>query len=43
MTLAIGVEKVFVGGELVWDGGRPASGRSGDVIGTSGAAGKLRR
>jgi N-acyl-D-amino-acid deacylase len=31
-TLASGIEKVFVGGELVWDGGKPAPGRRGAVI-----------
>jgi len=38
LALPSGVEKVFVGGELVWDGGRSAPGRSGSVITTSGAA-----
>ena len=31
-ALPSGVEKVFVSGELVWDGGKPAGGRSGQVI-----------
>jgi N-acyl-D-aspartate/D-glutamate deacylase len=34
MTLPAGVENVFVGGELVWDGGKPAPGRAGVVITT---------
>jgi len=32
MTLPSGIEKVFVGGVLVWDGGKPAGGRSGSVL-----------
>jgi len=32
MTLPSGVEKVFVGGALVWDGGKPAGGRAGAVL-----------
>src|SRR5262249_4631052 len=32
MVLPTGVEKVFVAGELVWDGGKPGSGRPGRVI-----------
>jgi N-acyl-D-aspartate/D-glutamate deacylase len=32
MALPVGVEKVFVGGDLVWDGGKPAGGRPGKVI-----------
>jgi N-acyl-D-amino-acid deacylase len=32
MVLPAGVEKVFVGGELVWEGGKPAGRRSGKVI-----------
>jgi N-acyl-D-amino-acid deacylase len=32
MVLPAGVEKVLVGGELVWDGGKPAEGRPGKVI-----------
>jgi N-acyl-D-amino-acid deacylase len=32
MVLPAGVEKVFVGGELVWDGGKPAGRHSGKVI-----------
>jgi N-acyl-D-amino-acid deacylase len=35
MTLPSGVEKVFVGGALVWDGGRPAGGRPGAVLALS--------
>ena len=31
-VLPAGIEKVFVGGEAVWDGGRPAGGRAGQVI-----------
>ena len=31
-VLATGVEKVFVGGELVWDGGKPTSARPGRVL-----------
>jgi N-acyl-D-amino-acid deacylase len=31
-VLAAGIEKVFVGGELVWDGGKPVSARPGQVI-----------
>jgi len=31
-VLPAGIEKVFVGGELVWDSGRPAGGRAGKVI-----------
>jgi len=31
-VLPAGIEKVFVGGELVWDGGKPAGGRAGKVI-----------
>jgi N-acyl-D-amino-acid deacylase len=35
-VLPAGIEKVFVGGELVWDAGKPAPGRSGQVLlGTS--------
>ena len=30
--LPIGIEKVFVGGELVWDGGKPVSARPGKVL-----------
>jgi len=30
--LPSGIEKVFVGGELVWDEGRPAGGRAGRVL-----------
>jgi N-acyl-D-amino-acid deacylase len=32
MALPVGVEKVFVGGDLVWDGGKPVGGRPGKVI-----------
>src|ERR1051325_2996417 len=32
MTLPSGIEKVFVGGVRVWDGGKPAGGRSGSVL-----------
>ena len=31
-VLPAGIEKVFVGGELVWDSGKPAGGRAGKVI-----------
>jgi N-acyl-D-amino-acid deacylase len=31
-VLASGMEKVFVDGELVWDGGKVAAGRPGRVI-----------
>ena len=31
-VLPTGVEKVFVGGELVWDGGKPAAARPGRVL-----------
>ncbi len=31
-VLATGVEKVFVGGELVWNGGAPTAARSGKVL-----------
>jgi N-acyl-D-amino-acid deacylase len=31
-ALAAGIDKVIVGGELVWDGGKPAPGRAGAVI-----------
>ena len=34
-ALSSGVEKVFVSGELVWERGRPAGGRSGQVIGSA--------
>jgi N-acyl-D-amino-acid deacylase len=30
--LPVGMEKVFVSGELVWDGGKPAGARSGKVL-----------
>jgi len=30
--LPAGIEKVFVGGELVWDGGKPVSARPGQVL-----------
>ena len=30
--LPSGIEKVFVGGELVWDGGKPLSARPGKVL-----------
>src|SRR6185295_9479377 len=30
--LPSGVEKVFVGGELVWDGGKPVEARPGKVL-----------
>jgi N-acyl-D-amino-acid deacylase len=33
MALPTGIEKVFVGGELVWDRGKPAGGRRGAVLG----------
>ena len=32
MLLPAGIEKVFVGGELVWDDGKPAGGRAGRVL-----------
>src|SRR5204862_8366269 len=32
MVLATGIEKVFVGGELVWNDGKPAGGRAGRVL-----------
>ena len=32
MVLPAGIEKVFVGGELVWDEGKPAGGRAGRVL-----------
>ena len=32
MVLPTGVEKVFVAGELVWEGGKPAGGRGGAVF-----------
>src|SRR3954468_19767243 len=35
MTLPSGVEKVFVGGALVWDGAKPAGGRAGAVLAAS--------
>jgi sugar lactone lactonase YvrE len=31
-VLATGVEKVFVGGQLAWDGGKPTAARSGKVL-----------
>ena len=32
MVLPAGIEKVLVGGELVWDSGKPAPGRAGAVL-----------
>jgi len=32
MMLPVGIEKVFVGGALVWNGGKPSGARSGKVI-----------
>ena len=31
-VLPVGIEKVFVGGELVWDAGKPSAGRAGATI-----------
>ena len=31
-VLPVGIEKVFVGGELVWDAGKPSTGRAGATI-----------
>jgi len=36
MTLPAGIEKVFVGGALVWDVGKPTAVRSGKVISSPG-------
>jgi N-acyl-D-amino-acid deacylase len=35
MALPSGIEKVFVAGELVWDGGKAAGGRAGAVLSSS--------